>query len=122
MSTQVVKDCENLRSCIKRHLRSAENLPTLWVKKGGVSVGGTGDQLPSFPGAADKELQVIVLRSLYQALPEHFRRAKNAKDANTAAWRTNIGLTEAGACCLLPTCLCNTFLTLSRSSPQPSAR
>ena len=87
-----------------------------------MSVGGTGDQLPSFPGAADKELQVIVLRSLYQALPEHFRRAKNAKDANTAAWRTNIGLTEAGACCLLPTCLCNTFLTLSRSSPQPSAR
>ena len=97
-----MKDGENLRSSLKRHLRSAENLPTLWVKKGGVSVGGTGDQLPSFPGAADQELQLIVLRSLYQALPEHFRRVKNAKDADSAAWRTNIGLTEAGACCLLP--------------------
>jgi hypothetical protein len=101
VASQVVKDCENLRSSLKRHLRSAENLPALWHKKGGLPVGGTGEQLPSFPGEADVELQVVVLRCLYQALPDHYRRVKNAKDANSAEWRTRVGLSSEGACCYL---------------------
>ena len=93
----MVKDGENLRSSLKRNLRCADNLPTLWEKKGGVTVGGTGQELPSFPGQADVELQVVVLRSLYQALPEHFRRAKNAMDPNMSEWKTRIGLNDEGA-------------------------
>lgn len=95
---QVVKDCENLRSSLKRHLRGGESLPTLWLKKGGLTVGGTPSQLPSFPGEADVALQVVVLRCLYMALPEHFRRAKNAMNADEAAWKTRVGLSADGAC------------------------
>jgi len=95
---QVVKDCENLRSSLKRHLRSADSLPTLWVAKRGLTVGGSGDQLPSFPGAADMALQVVTLRSLYLALPEHFRRNHNAMDADAVNWKARVGLSEqAGA-------------------------
>ena len=93
---QVVKDCENLRSSLKRHLRSADSLPALWLKKGGETVGGEAAQLPSFPGEENVELQVAVLRSLYMALPEHYRRAMNAMNANAAEWKTRIGLTPAG--------------------------
>ena len=92
-----MKDCENLRSSLKRNLRGADNLPAMWVKKGGVTVGGAGAQLPSFPGEADVELQVTVLRCVYMALPEHFRRAKNAMDADAPTWKTKIGLTAEGA-------------------------
>ena len=93
---QVVKDCENLRSNVKRGLRSVDGLPALWLAKGGLTVGGAGQQLPSFPGGADAALQVMVLRSLYLALPEHFRKCKNAMDA-AASWRTRVGLCEPGA-------------------------
>lgn len=86
---KVVKDCENLRSSLKRHLRSAENLPALWHKKGGRTVGGAGQELPSFPGEADRELQVVILRSLYGAagaLPprkeRHGRQQCGVEDAH----------------------------------------
>ena len=67
-----------------------------WHKEGGLLAGGTGEQLPSFPGEADSQLQVV-LRRLYQALPDHYRRVKNAKDAKPTEWRTRVGLSSEGA-------------------------
>ncbi len=92
------KDGENLRGLLKRYLRSADGLPAQWLAHGGLTVGGDNARLPSFPGAADKALLVVVLRALFMALPEHFRKAKGATDGNAADWQMRIGLSAEGAC------------------------